>query len=147
MEQTKVTKPLSEHLADLSVRAKHAEDAFSAAQNEAHEKIEARKQKARADATTAVEKVNQKIKSANADTVRDWNALKVKVAADVAGLKANVAAAKHNHDVKRTERRADRLEWEAGFAIDYAIASVEQANLAVLDAIDGRVQAELAKQA
>ena len=142
-----MTKPLSEQLADLSVRAKHAEDAFSAAQKEAHDKIEARKQKARADATTAVEKVNQKIKSANADTVRDWNALKVKVAADVAGLKANVAAAKHNHDVKRADRRADRLEWEAGFAIDYAISSVEQAKLAVLDAIDGRVEAEEAKQA
>ena len=58
-----------------------------------------------------------------------------------------LAVAKHNHEVKRTERRADRLEWEAGFAIDYAIASVEQANFAVLDAIDGRIQAELAKQA
>ena len=73
--------------------------------------------------------------------------MKAKVAADIAMLKANVAEAKHNRDVKRTEHRADRLEWEAGFAIDYAIASVEQANLAVLDAIDGRVQAELAKQA
>ena len=57
MEQT-MTKPLSEQLADLSVRAKHAEDAFSAAQKEAHEKIEARKQQARAAAATAVEKVN-----------------------------------------------------------------------------------------
>ena len=63
------------------------------------------------------------------------------------GHKANVAETRHNHDVKRAERRADQLEWEAGFAIDYAIASVEQANLAVLDAIDGRVQAELTKQA
>jgi hypothetical protein len=142
-----MTKPLSEQLADLSVRAKHAEDAFSAAQKEAHDKIEARKQKARTDATMAVEKVNQKIKSANGNAERDWIALKAKVAADIAALKANVAEARHHHDVKRTERRADRLEWEAGFAIDYAIASVEQANLAVLDAIDGRVQAELAKQA
>jgi hypothetical protein len=41
------------------------------------------------------------------------------------------------HDVKRAENRAERLEWEAGFAIDYAIASIEQANLAVLDAVDG----------
>ena len=96
---------------------------------------------------TAVEKVNQKIKSANDDAARDWNAMKAKVAADIAALKTNVAEVKHNHDVKRAERRADGLEWEAGFAIDYAIASVEQANLAVLDAIDGRVQAELAKQA
>jgi len=141
-----MAKPLSEQLADLSVRAKHAEDAFSAAQKEAHDKIEARKQTARAVATTAVEKVNQKIGSAEGDAVRDWKALKAKVAADIAALKADVAEAKHNHDTKRAERRADRLEWEAGFAIDYAIASVEQANLAVLDAIDGRVQAELARQ-
>jgi hypothetical protein len=47
--------------------------------------------------------------------------------------------------VKRAERRAERLEWEAGFAIDYAIASVEQAKLAVLDAVDGRVEVEQAK--
>src|SRR5215469_12292554 len=58
-----MTKLLSEQLADLSVRAKHAEDAFSAAQTEAHDKFEVRKQKARADATAAVEKVNQNIKS------------------------------------------------------------------------------------
>ena len=141
-----MAKPLSEQLADLSIRAKHAEDAFSAAQKEAHDKIETRKQTARAAATTAVEKVDQKIKSAAADGVRDWNAVKAKVAADMAALKANIAEAKHNHDVKRAERRADRLEWEAGFAIDYAIASVEQANLAVLDAIDGRVAAELVRQ-
>ena len=40
-----MAKPLSEQLADLSVRAKHAEDAFSTAQKEAHDKLEARKQK------------------------------------------------------------------------------------------------------
>jgi hypothetical protein len=37
-----MTKPLSEQLSDLSVRAKHAEDALSAAQKEAHDKIEVR---------------------------------------------------------------------------------------------------------
>ena len=49
--------------------------------------------------------------------------------------------------MKRAESRADRLEWEASFAIDYAIASVEQAKLAVLDAVDGRLAAAEAKQA
>jgi hypothetical protein len=141
-----MVKPLSEQLADLSVRAKHAEDAFSAAQKEAHDKIEARKQKARAAATTAVEKVNQELDSASDTAVRNWSTLKAKVASDINVLKANVAETKQEHDVKRTEKRAERLEWEAGFAIDYAIASVEQANLAVLDAIDGRAQAELTKQ-
>ena len=37
-----MTKRLSEQLADLSVRAKSAEDALDAAEKEAHDKIAAR---------------------------------------------------------------------------------------------------------
>jgi hypothetical protein len=141
-----MTKRLSEQLADLSVRAKSAEEALDAAEKEAHDTIEARKQQARAAATKAVEKVNQEVKSASGTATRDWSAVKAKIADDMNHLKANVAQAKHEHDVERAETRADRLEWEAGFAIDYAIASVEQARLAVLDAVDGRLAAEEAKQ-
>ena len=123
-----------EQLADLSVRAKGAEQA-------------ARKEQAHAAATKAVEKVNQEVKSANDTANRNWSAVKAKIADDMNHLKANIAHAKHEHDVKRAENRADRLEWEAEFAVDYAIASVEQAKLAVLDAVDGRLAAEEAKQA
>ena len=141
-----MAKRLSEGLADLSVRAKDAEDAVAAAQAEAHDKIVVRRQQARAAATAAVEKVNQEIKSAGDAAVRDWNTVKAKIAADINTLKADAAKTKHSLDVKHAENRADRLEWEAGFAIDYAIASVEQAKLAVLDAIDGRVEAGRARQ-
>ena len=72
--------------------------------------------------------------------------MKAKIADDISHLKASVAHAKHEHDVKRAKNRADRLEWEAEFAVDYAIAAVEQAKLAVLDAVDGRLAAEEAKQ-
>lgn len=142
-----MVKPLSEQLADLSVRAKSTEDTLAAAQKEAHDKIAARKQQARASATRAVEKVNQEVKSAGASATRDWNTVKAKITSDMTTLKANVAHAKHELGAKHAENRADQLEWEAGFAIDYAIASVEQAKLAVLDAIDGRAEAEVAKQA
>ena len=91
--------------------------------------------------------MSQDVKSATDTASRDWNTVKAKIAADMGALKANVAEAKHDRDVKHAENRADRLEWEAAFAIDYAIASIEQANLAVLDAIDGRLAAEEAKQA
>jgi hypothetical protein len=114
-----MTKRLSDQPADLSVRAKGAEQALDAAEREAHDKIVA----------------------------RNWSAVKAKIADDVNHLKANVAHVKHEHDVKRAETKADRLEWEAGFAIDYAIAAVEQAKLAVLDAVDGRVAADEAKRA
>ena len=53
----KMPKHLSENLADLSARAKKAEDSFSAAQKEAHDKLVARREQARAAANTAVEKV------------------------------------------------------------------------------------------
>ena len=136
---------LSEQLADLSVRAKTAEDAVAAAQKEAHDRIETRKQQARAAAEKAIEKVDQHIKSAGDSATKNWNALKAKVTADMDALKAGVAQRKRELDTKLAEKQADRLEWEAGVAIDYAIASVEQAQLAVLDAIDARLDAEKAK--
>jgi hypothetical protein len=142
-----MVKPLSEQLADLSVRAKNAEDAVAAAQREAHDKIVARKEQARTAATAAVEKVNQEAKSARDSADKNWNTVKAKIAADMSALKAKAATVKHNIDVKTAENHADEMEWEAGFAIDYAIASVEQAKLAVLDALDSRVQAEQANRA
>jgi hypothetical protein len=140
-----MAKRLSEQLADLSARAKDAETAVDAAQKEAHDKIVVRKEQARAAAMTAVEKVNQEIKSANDTAAKNWSAVKTKVAADMNSLKASVAQAKHDLGAKRAENYAEELEWEAGVAIDYAIASVEQAKLATLDAIVGRVEAERAK--
>src|SRR5262249_30567872 len=129
-----MTRRLSEQLADLSVRAKSAEQELDTAEKEAHDKIVARKEQAHAAATKAIDKVNQEIKSTNETATRNWTAIKAKIADDVNHLKANVAHVKHEHDVKRAKDKADRLEWEAGFAIDYAIAAVEQATLAGLGA-------------
>jgi hypothetical protein len=140
-------KRLSDQLADLSVRAKSAEQALDAAEKEAHDKLVARTQKAHAAATEAIEKVNQEVRSANDAAARNWSAVKAKIADDMDHLKANIGHKKHERDVKRAESRAEQLEWEAGFAIDYAIASVEQAKLAVLDAVDGRLAVEEARQA
>ena len=140
-----MTKPLSEHLAELSVRAKHAEDAFAAAQKEAHDKVVARKEQARAAAAAAVEKVNNDIKSAQDTATRNWSAVRAKIAADINSLKADVAHKKHDLDAKRAQNYADRLEWEANVAIDYAIAAVQQAEWAALDAIVGRAEAQKAK--
>jgi hypothetical protein len=141
-----MAKRLSEQLADLSVRAKSVEDAVAAAQNEAREKLEARKDQAHAAARNAVEKVDQEIPAA-ASAAKDLSAVKAKINADLNALKADVGRAKHKLDIKVAEKRAENLEWEAGFAIDYAIASIEQAKFAMLDAIEARLAAEQAKAA
>ena len=49
-------KPLSEQLANLSVRAKNTEDAAAAAQKEAHDKLVTRVAQAQATAEEAVKR-------------------------------------------------------------------------------------------
>ena len=139
-------KPLSEQLANLSARAKNIEDAATAAQKEAHDKVVARVAQAQAAAEETIQKVNQNVKSASDTASTKWNGLKAKIAADMDNLKSKVAQKKHDLDVKQAANYAELLHEDASFAIDYAIASIEQAKLAVLDAIAGRIEVEKAKR-
>ena len=91
--------------------------------------------------------MNLEVKSVKDTATRDWKALEAKIAADIQALKVGIAQRKREREAGRAEHTAERLEWEAGFAIDYAVASIEQAELAVLDAIAGRVEAEQARTA
>jgi hypothetical protein len=142
-----MAKQLSEQLAELSVHAKKAEDTVAAAQKETHDKIMSRWEQARADAAATTEKVNQQIQSVGDSAAKDWNARKAKIAADMDALKAKVVRKKHELEAKHAEKEADRLERDARLAIDYAIAAVDQARLAVLDAVAGRIQAEGVRRA
>jgi hypothetical protein len=71
--------------------------------------------------------------------------IQAKIKPDRESLGPSLAARRHEVDAERAENKAERLEREARFAVDYAIASIEQAKYAVLDAIVGRVEAEKAK--
>jgi hypothetical protein len=92
---------LSEQPADLSVRAKHAQDTIAAAQEEVHDRAIARGDKARADATATIQNVDKSIKSAGSDvrsagdaSAKKWTALQTKVAEDLESLKSDVAQKK-----------------------------------------------------
>ena len=141
-----MSKPLSEQLADLSARAKSAEDAVAAAKNEAHDNIVARREQVHSSAAALAEKVNQEIKSAKDASDAHWTSLKAKVAADSDYLKSAVQKEKHQIDVNRAENYADVMEGRAASAIDYAIASVEQAKLSALDAVIARLDADNTKR-
>jgi hypothetical protein len=140
-----MSKPLSQQLSELSVRAKNAEAAAATAQNAAREKAAALRDEARAALSAATDKVRQEVNTAKDQTSRDWTALQLKLKADADSLKAAVAAKKHEIDADRAEDAAEGLEREASVAIDYAIASIERAKYAVIDAIVGRIEAEQAR--
>jgi len=140
-----VHKRLSDQLADLSTRAKNIENAVMAAQKEGHDKVVARTAEARASATAAVTKMKQSIKAATDAGSTKWGAMEAKLGADMDALKTRVSEKKRALDAKIAERNAEDAEDDASFAIDYAIASIEQARLAVFDAISARLDAEVAK--
>jgi hypothetical protein len=73
--------------------------------------------------------------------------MKAKIAADIDDLKSKVAQRKHDLSVKRAANYSNLLDEDASFAIDYAIASIEQAKVAVLDSIAGHIEVEQAKRA
>jgi hypothetical protein len=138
---------LSDQLAELSTRAKTAEDHVAAAQQEAHQKVMERRDQSRAAAEAAINKVHQDIESAGHNASDKLSSLKTKISSDMDALKANIAQRIQDRDVRRAENQADTLEWEAVVAVDYAVASIEQAELAVYDAIIGRAKAQQAESA
>jgi hypothetical protein len=60
-------------------------------------------------------------------------------------LKTRISEKKRAIDATIAEREAEDAEDDASFAIDYAIASIEQAKLAVFDALSARHNAEAVK--
>jgi hypothetical protein len=140
-------KPLSDQLSDLSVRAKNVETAVKAAQKEGHDKLVSRTAEARASATAAVDKVKQSVKEARDAGSTKWGAMEAKIGADLDALKTRAVEKKRAMDASIAEHDAEDAEDTASFAINYAIAAVEQARLAVFDAISARVDSEAAKAA
>jgi hypothetical protein len=141
-----MVKPLSEQLAELSVYAKQAEDSVAATRNETREKIVALRDQSRSAASAAIEKVDSGVKSVGDSAARGWSALQAKISANMNALKAGIEQKKHDRTVRRAEDNAAWLEDEAALAIGYAIASIEEARLAVLDAIVGKLDAEAARR-
>jgi hypothetical protein len=60
----------------------------------------------------------------------------------VAAVKENIDDRKAEHDVDRANKRAENAEGDAAFAIDYAVAAIEEAEYAVLDAALARKEAD-----
>ncbi len=60
----------------------------------------------------------------------------------MAAVKENMADRKAEHDVDWANKRAENAEGDAAFAIDYAVAAIEEAEYAVLDASLARMEAD-----
>src|SRR5262245_32860292 len=138
-------KPIDQHLADLSVRAKKAEADISAAKQETRERIVARREQFRTDAVDAASQVDQDLRAAGVALGEQWANVRDKVVDDISRLKSNIAERQVERSIDRLADRADRKETDANVAIDFALASIANAKLAVIDAVLARRDAEEAR--
>ena len=135
-------KPLSEQLADLSVRAKKAEDDAKAARTEEHAKIQARVEKLHAASAARAAKVDAAAASAKDTAVGQWTKLQKQVKENNERIRADISANKAEHSKERANRKADRAEEYAVVAIAYAYDAIDYAESAVLDAVMTRSDAD-----
>ena len=130
-----MTKPLQQQLAELSVRAQRAEDAIAAAWVESREEVRAQRDQARFQAAEAADRVENDLKRVGEAISGQWKVLQEKVAWDISRSRGAINEREVERRGHRAADRAARLESEAEVAIDYAVASIEEAKLAVFDAI------------
>lgn len=137
---------LSQGLENLSTHAKKVEDDFRTAKSEAKDKVIARRDKIKADATASLEKIDAKVTSGKEAVTGGISSIKTKIKTDIEHLKNKVSDKKHDFDAAKASKRAELLEEDAAYAIDYAVAMIDQAAVAALDAIAARNEADSLKK-
>jgi hypothetical protein len=138
----------STKLDDLEQRAADAKAAAQAAVSESREQLRQRIDQARVDVDLAAKDARQQVGEAAASARSTWAQMKADAAAKLDDFEAKMDRRADQHDAKVAARQADGAEADAADAIEFAAWTVDHARLAVLDAIDARVNADqLAQQA
>ena len=134
-------KPLSEHLAQLSIQTKEIEDRVAKAQSEAGDQINQRREQFRQETEQALDRAKQKVSDIKDDAQTSARTLKAKIDADFQNLREQAQQNRRDFKAWQAGNYADDKEADAAAAIDYAIAAVKLAGLQTLDAISARAEA------
>ena len=138
----------STKLDDLQQRAADAKATAQAAVSESREQLRQRIDQARVDMDLAAKDARQQVGEVAASARSTWAQMKADAAAKLDDFEAKMDRRADQHDAKVAARQADGAEADAADAIEFAAWTVDHARLAVLDAIDARVNADqLAQQA
>ena len=132
----------STQLDDLQQRAAEAKTSAQAAVSESREQIRQRLDQARVEVNLAGMDARQQVDAATAKARSKWAQLKADAAVKLDDVQARMDRRADQLDAKVAARQADGAEADAADAIDFAAWTVDNARLAVLDAIDARVYAD-----
>ena len=132
---------LSDQLAKLSQRAKEAEEHAAAARDKTKADVENDREMARATAQAQADRLHESADANRARISAWWHDVQRSWSQHVAAVKEDLTDRRAEHDVDRANKRAENAEGDAAFAIDYAVAAIDEAEYAVLDASLARMEA------
>ncbi len=129
---------LSASMAELSQRAKEAEDHIAAARKETHEQLETRVAVAKACAQRRREEMKTRGAKMNDQLASAWASLVAHVHEQFERMRARLDEKRDDLDAQTAERRAERAEANAADAVDFAQYALDEAEAAALEAADAR---------
>jgi DNA-binding protein H-NS len=133
---------LSEQVDELQKQAAGLKDSFEQATHETSAQVKARIDKLQANIAARHHADANQAGRAASQAHGQWQAMKADTAAKMRDLQDRVARQRDEHDVKTAERDAEDAEDTAAYTLDFASWAVDQAQLAVLDAVDARAWAD-----
>jgi hypothetical protein len=133
---------VSDQVDTLQKRAADLKSSFDQARQETNEQVKARVDQTRADIAAHDSAAKEKAGQAADRAQSQWKSMQADAAAKRQDLQDRMARKRDQHDVKVAEEEAEAAEEDAADALDYATWVVDQAKLAVLDAVDARTWAD-----
>jgi hypothetical protein len=126
---------LSDQLSKLSTRTKELEDRATAAHQEARADLQRDVDAARKASNENAEALGKSLDASEAEVSAWWTEVGRSWDEHIARMRDKVHTKKEQHNLKSAQREADDATAYASYLIDYAYATVEEAEYAVLDAV------------
>jgi len=134
---------IREHLDALQKEVSELMDSADRAGQENSGQVKARAAQVKADVAARRKSASEKAGQAAAGrTQSQWESIKADAAAKLRDLQDRIDRKQDKLDVKVAEHQANTTEDNAVAALDFAWWAVEEAEMAVLDAIDARAWAD-----
>lgn len=137
--------PLPSNIAELQDLAKRVQEDAEAVRTEARDKLDARREDIRTHLAERMERLDSNAQKAAEIGGADFLAFRDKVSSDRQRLKNKLGERREAYSAFFADASNEERQLGAAIAIDYAIATVQQARLAVLDAVSDRAQAHAAQ--
>lgn len=133
--------PLPSNITELQDLAKRIQEDSEAVRTQARDKLDQRRDDIRTNLSERMERLESNLQKAADKGGADFLAFRDKVKSDRQRLKDKFAERREAYGAFFAGASDEDRKLGAAIAIDYAIATVQQARLAVLDAVSDRAEA------